>query len=207
MLIEDLRTQRSWTFLYSDWVAVDRGSVSLKLTLQPCSLEDLTGHTNQQFLFKSSRDLRESHLWLSIASKPSYSSFTRVQRLSCALCLLLMTMLTSLMFHGIPTDDPADQAQVGRLTLSLSDLVIGVQSGLIMFPVNILIIQLFLKAKRRPRGATPVTAESKNKTEKKSKKSEKKYSVDSLEKGEEDEKDDSSADEEEEREVAKEDGM
>nr|XP_022331159.1 polycystic kidney disease protein 1-like 2 isoform X2 [Crassostrea virginica] len=207
VLIEDLRTQRTWTFLYSDWVAVDRGSVSLKLTLQPCSLEDLTGHTNQQFLFKSSRDLRESHLWLSIASKPSYSSFTRVQRLSCALCLLLMTMLTSLMFHGIPTDDPADQAQVGRLTLSLSDLVIGVQSGLIMFPVNILIIQLFLKAKRRPRGATPVTAESKKKTEKKSKKSERKYSVDSLEKGEEDEKDDTSADEEEEREVAKEDGI
>ncbi|XP_062612733.1 polycystin-1-like protein 2, partial [Saccostrea cucullata] len=156
ILIEDLQSQKTWTFLYSDWISVDRGSVSLKITLQSCSDEELMSHKNQQFFFKSSRDLRDSHLWLSIASKPSYSTFTRVQRLSCALCLLLMTMLTSLMFHGIPTDDPADQAKVGYLTVSLSDLVIGVQSGLIMFPVNILIIQLFLKSKRKLRGGAQV---------------------------------------------------
>lgn len=195
ILIEDLQTQQIWTFLYSDWVAVNKGSVSLKVTLQPCSLEDLKSRTNQQFLFKSSRDLRESHLWLSIASKPSYSSFTRAQRLSCALCLLLMTMLTSLMFHGIPTDDPEDQAKVGYISISLSDLVIGVQSGLIMFPVNILIIQLFLKAKRKPRGTTPVRVK-KTKTKE----------VSSLEAGE-GTKTPEEKEEEEEREPAKEDGM
>lgn len=196
ILIEDLQTQQIWTFLYSDWVAVDKGSVSLKVTLQPCSLEDLKSRTNQQFLFKSSRDLRESHLWLSIASKPSYSSFTRAQRLSCALCLLLMTMLTSLMFHGIPTDDPEDQAKVGYISISLSDLVIGVQSGLIMFPVNILIIQLFLKAKRKPRGTTPVRVK-KTKTQE----------VSSLEAGEGTKTPEEKEEEEEEREPAKEDGM
>lgn len=196
ILIEDLQTQQIWTFLYSDWVAVNKGSVSLKVTLQPCSLEDLKSRTNQQFLFKSSRDLRESHLWLSIASKPSYSSFTRAQRLSCALCLLLMTMLTSLMFHGIPTDDPEDQAKVGYISISLSDLVIGVQSGLIMFPVNILIIQLFLKAKRKPRGTTPVRVK-KTKTKE----------VSSLEAGEGTKTPEEKEEEEEEREPAKEDGM
>lgn len=196
ILIEDLQTQQIWTFLYSDWVAVDKGSVSLKVTLQPCSLEDLKSRTNQQFLFKSSRDLRESHLWLSIASKPSYSSFTRAQRLSCALCLLLMTMLTSLMFHGIPTDDPEDQAKVGYISISLSDLVIGVQSGLIMFPVNILIIQLFLKAKRKPRGTTPVRVK-KTKTKE----------VSSLEAGEGTKTPEEKEEEEAEREPAKEDGM
>uniref|UniRef100_A0A8W8HNY2 Polycystic kidney disease protein 1-like 2 n=1 Tax=Magallana gigas TaxID=29159 RepID=A0A8W8HNY2_MAGGI len=198
ILIEDLQTQQTWTFLFSDWVAVDRGSVSLKVTLQPCSLEDLKSQTNQQFLFKSSRDLRESHLWLSIASKPSYSSFTRAQRLSCALCLLLMTMLTSLMFHGIPTDDPADQARVSYITISLSDLVIGVQSGLIMFPVNILIIQLFLKAKKKPRGTTPVRV-------KKKRKKQKKISVGCIEACEGSET--IEEEEEEEREPAKEDGL
>lgn len=196
ILIEDLQTQQIWTFLYSDWVAVNKGSVSLKVTLQPCSLEDLKSRTNQQFLFKSSRDLRESHLWLSIASKPSYSSFTRAQRLSCALCLLLMTMLTSLMFHGIPTDDPEDQAKVGYISISLSDLVIGVQSGLIMFPVNILIIQLFLKAKRKPRGTTPVRVK-KTKTKE----------VSSLEAGEGTKTPEEKEEEEAEREPAKEDGM
>lgn len=102
------------------------------------------------------------------------------------------------MFHGIPTDDPADQARVSYITISLSDLVIGVQSGLIMFPVNILIIQLFLKAKKKPRGTTPVRVKKKRKTQKKN-------SVGSIEAGEGSET--LEEEEEEEREPAKEDGM
>lgn len=99
------------------------------------------------------------------------------------------------MFHGIPTDDPEDQAKVGYISISLSDLVIGVQSGLIMFPVNILIIQLFLKAKRKPRGTTPVRVK-KTKTKE----------VSSLEAGE-GTKTPEEKEEEEDREPAKEDGM
>lgn len=109
-----------------------------------------------------------------------------------------MTMLTSLMFHGIPTDDPADQARVSYITISLSDLVIGVQSGLIMFPVNILIIQLFLKAKKKPRGTTPVRVKKKRKKQKKN-------SVGCIEACEGSET--LEEEEEEEREPAKEDGM
>lgn len=99
------------------------------------------------------------------------------------------------MFHGIPTDDPEDQAKVGYISISLSDLVIGVQSGLIMFPVNILIIQLFLKAKRKPRATTPVRVK-KTKTQE----------VSSLEAGE-GTKTPEEKEEEEDREPAKEDGM
>ena len=40
------------------------------------------------------------------------STFTRVQRLTCALCLLLTTMLANLMFYGIPTADPNGQVSV-----------------------------------------------------------------------------------------------
>ena len=37
------------------------------------------------------------------------SPFTRVQRLTCALCLLLNMMLASLMFNQMPSDNPAEQ--------------------------------------------------------------------------------------------------
>ena len=108
---------------------------------------------NQNAVFqlgvRSSKDMKANHLWVSIVSCPPESTFTRVQRLSVALCLLLMTMLTSLMFHGIPTDDPDDQVKHAGISVSLSDIMIGIQSGLIMFPVNFLIMQLFTRLEPR----------------------------------------------------------
>ena len=101
---------------------------------------------------KSTQDLRDGHLWISIFSKPAKSTFTRVQRLTCALSLLLTTMLTNIMFYGIPTDDPEDQVgEAGGITISSSSIIIGIESSLIMFPINLLILQLFLKVKQKPR--------------------------------------------------------
>lgn len=110
--------------------------------------EQLFKKTN--FLFMSSRSLRDTHLWLSVFSKSPTSTFTRVQRLSCALCLLLSSMLVTIMFHGIPTDDPDDQLKYGDLHISLTDVVIGIQASILLFPINFLILQLFLKLAPRP---------------------------------------------------------
>ena len=122
----------------------------MKAALPVCTEEDLKQQQRHHFTLKTSQDLRDGHLWISIFSKPAHSTFTRAQRLTCALSLLLATMLTSIMFHGVPTDDPGDQFKAGEISFSLSDLVIGIESGLIMFPINIIILQLFLKVAPRP---------------------------------------------------------
>lgn len=83
------------------------------------------------------------------------SPFTRVQRLSCALSLILTTMLASLMFQGIPTDDPADQVGSDAITFSMTDIIIGIESGLIMFPVNFIIMQLFTRLAPKPSKVLP----------------------------------------------------
>ena len=120
-------------------------------TLDAVSEEEIKFKQKHNFMVKSTNDLRDGHIWLSIFSKPARSTFTRVQRLTCALSLILTTMLTNIMFYGIATDDPADQAgMAGGITISLSAIVIGIQSSLIMFPVNLLILQLFLKVKPKP---------------------------------------------------------
>jgi len=50
---------------------------------------------------KSSQYLTDYHLWFSSLVKPSYSRFTRAQRLTCCLCLLLsyMTAATLWIYH------------------------------------------------------------------------------------------------------------
>ncbi|WAQ99880.1 PK1L2-like protein, partial [Mya arenaria] len=150
--IKDLQAGSSWTFIYKDWLAVDRGSLlHTSATVTATSQTELRKKRQHNFMVKTSQDLRDGHLWISIFSKRARSTFTRVQRLTCALSLLLTTMLTNIMFYGVSTDDPSDQVgAAGGWVISLSAIVIGIESSLIMFPVNLLVLQLFLKLKSRP---------------------------------------------------------
>ncbi|CAG2198288.1 PKD1L2 [Mytilus edulis] len=104
----------------------------------------------QQFLLRTATDLRRAHLWISIISKPPWSDFTRVQRLSCALSLLLCTMLACIMFHGIPSESTISSDVAGfQFEFSLKDFIIDLESSLLMFPINFVIIKLFLVSKTK----------------------------------------------------------
>ncbi|KAL5005145.1 hypothetical protein ScPMuIL_018601 [Solemya velum] len=150
VIVKDLQTSKSWTFLFNEWLAADRGIMSTRVEILALTAESEQLFKKTNFLFMSSRSLRDTHLWLSVFSKSPTSTFTRVQRLSCALCLLLSSMLVTIMFHGIPTDDPDDQLKYGDLHISLTDVVIGIQASILLFPINFLILQLFLKLAPRP---------------------------------------------------------
>lgn len=170
------------------------------------------------FFMKASKDFSDGHLWYSVISRPPSSTFTCVQRASCCFSLLLCTMLTSIMFYGIPSDPSEQTMDLGtafihyilflvrkwsnvilifepfftiqskelnsfcqaflklcvmntiRLLLILGNgqndlpffllftghfeftwqqFMIGVQSSLIMFPINILIVSIFRHTRHR----------------------------------------------------------
>ena len=92
--------------------------------------------------------LADGHLWFSIFSRPPNSNFTRVQRLSCCLCLLCCTMITSAMFYNMGGDGPSPFAiHIGSLVIDLKQFVIALQSSLIIVPVNVAIVQIFRNLK------------------------------------------------------------
>ncbi|XP_067667538.1 polycystin-1-like [Haliotis asinina] len=145
VVVRDIQTKEVWHCLYDDWLAVDRGPGFIQVEIPSLNQSSMDQHRLYRFVLKSSQDFRNSHLWISIFSKPAYNQFTRAQRLTCSLSLLLTTMLSSIMFHGVPTDEPEDQIQSGQITLSLSGIVIGIQSGLMMFPINTILLQFFTR--------------------------------------------------------------
>jgi len=65
--------------------------------LPSASIEDLVAFKQ---LFSSSirKKLTSDHLWLSVFSRPQRSKFTRVQRISCCISLLFLTMITNAMW-------------------------------------------------------------------------------------------------------------
>lgn len=152
------------------------------------------------FFMKTSKGFQDGHIWYSVFSRSPRSSFTRAQRVSCCFSLLLCTMLTSIMFWGVPKD-PAEQKMdlgtnphhclgremdrqqnleagqlnkwafsqerdlmvpgvifnpplclilTGKIEFTWQEVMIGFESSLLMFPINLLIVQIFRNIRSWP---------------------------------------------------------
>ena len=145
----DLQTNETWHCLFDDWLSLGKGHKTITAEIPSVEGDAFASRYYYQFSQTSSQNFRSGHLWISIFSKPPTSTFTRKQRLTCALNLLVSTMLVNLMFLGIPRDDPREQVDYGDFHLSLVDFVIGMESSLIMFPVNLLVVSLFTQLEPR----------------------------------------------------------
>ncbi|XP_029385709.1 polycystic kidney disease protein 1-like 2 isoform X2 [Echeneis naucrates] len=127
--VQDLQTNQKWHFLCNSWLSIDIDDCCLDKVFPVSTEMDLKKFRNV-FFMKTTKDFSDGHLWYSVISRPPNSTFTCVQRVSCCFSLLLCTMLTSIMFYG-------------HFEFTLQQFMIGVQSSLIMFPVNILIVSIF----------------------------------------------------------------
>ncbi|KAF7486792.1 hypothetical protein GHT09_000747 [Marmota monax] len=101
------------------------------------------------FFMKTSTGFQEGHIWYSIFSGSARSNFTRVQRVSCCFSLLLCTMLTSIMFWGVPKDPAEQKMDLGKIEFTWQEVMIGLESSILMFPINLLIVQIFRNTRPR----------------------------------------------------------
>ncbi|GAA6233697.1 polycystic kidney disease protein 1-like 2 isoform X1 [Lates japonicus] len=158
VMVQDLESGQKWHFLCNSWLAVDVGECTLDKVFPAATEMDLKRFSNL-FFMKTAKDFRDGHIWFSVISRPPCSTFTRVQRVSCCFSLLLCTMLTSIMFWGIPTDPSEQTMDLGHIEFTWQQVMIGVQSSIIMFPINLLIVSIFRNT--RPREKTSKTDASK----------------------------------------------
>uniref|UniRef100_A0A8C3A7N2 Polycystic kidney disease 1 like 2a n=1 Tax=Cyclopterus lumpus TaxID=8103 RepID=A0A8C3A7N2_CYCLU len=152
VMVQDLESGQKWHFLCNSWLAVDVGECALDKVFPVATEMDLKRFSNL-FFMKTAKDFRDGHIWFSVISRPPCSTFTRVQRVSCCFSLLLCTMLTSIMFWGIPTDPSEQTMDLGHIEFTWQQVVIGVQSSIIMFPINLLIVSIFRNSRPREKGA------------------------------------------------------
>ena len=149
VLIRDLQTDTKWWFVCDRWLAVEEGDGAVDRRLHLATKEELTKF-NILFVNATRKNLLDGHLWLSVFTRPPKSTFTRVQRLSCCLSLLLSTMLANLMFYQVGADDNSTASQsihIGPFIFSVKQIMIGVQSSFVVLPVNMIIVTIFRKLK------------------------------------------------------------
>ena len=146
--VSDRHTGKTWTFLSNTWFALEKGDGKIDRLLFPISSVE-TKTFKYSLNSKGSKSFSEGHLWLSVVTKPPWSKFTRVQRATCCLSLLMSAMLVNALFYR--TDKVADPTiQIGPLKFSWRQIVVGIESALIVTPVNLLIMALFKNSSEKP---------------------------------------------------------
>ncbi|CAG5857105.1 unnamed protein product [Menidia menidia] len=147
--IQDLQTRQVWQFLCECWLSNDRGDGATKKTFNAAKSNEIASFRNI-FQSRTSTGFRDEHIWVSIVDPPSRSPFTRAQRVSCCMSLLLCTMAINIAFWNIPVNkDSPVLFSLGSLEITWQEIMVGVQSGLLMFPINILIITIFRSIRPR----------------------------------------------------------
>lgn len=147
VIIKDKQTDEQWSFPVNRWLAVEKGDGQIEVTIRCLGKGDPFG-LSEHVRSRTPRRLADSHIWMSVVGKASSSTFTRVQRASCCLSILFSAMIANAMFYNI--DGESDGAiRVGPFKFSWRQIVVGVQSGLIVAPVNILIVFLFRSSRPR----------------------------------------------------------
>ena len=145
VLITEPETQEKWYFLGNRWLSLEKGNGKISAEIKAAGYEEYLAFRNL-FHFRGAKTLGEKHLWLSLFTKAPHSTFTRCQRLSCCLSILMATMVTNAMFYkqGLK---PEDTFKVGPIELSWTQIKIGLQSGLVAIPVNVLVVAIFRNIK------------------------------------------------------------
>ncbi|KAF1589543.1 UNVERIFIED_CONTAM: Polycystic kidney disease protein 1-like 2, partial [Eudyptes pachyrhynchus] len=149
VLVHDFAGDQKWYFLCNSWLAVDIGECVLDKVFPVATEQDMKQFSNL-FFMKTSKGFQDGHIWYSVFSRSPRSSFTRAQRVSCCFSLLLCTMLTSIMFWGVPKDPAEQKMDLGKIEFTWQEVMIGFESSLLMFPINLLIVQIFRNIRSQP---------------------------------------------------------
>ncbi|KAM7424265.1 hypothetical protein PAMA_000551 [Pampus argenteus] len=147
--IQDLQTHHVFHFLCGCWMSSDHGDGITKKTFNAARKNEIASFRNI-FQSRTSTGFRDEHIWVSIVDPPSRSPFTRAQRVSCCMSLLLCTMAINIAFWNIPIDEDSTVLfSLGSLKITWHEFIVGVECGLLMFPINILIITIFRSIRPR----------------------------------------------------------
>uniref|UniRef100_A0A8C5UZZ4 Polycystin 1 like 3, transient receptor potential channel interacting n=1 Tax=Microcebus murinus TaxID=30608 RepID=A0A8C5UZZ4_MICMU len=130
VIVSDVAVKRKWHFLCNCWLAVDIGDCEQDRVFVPASERELLSFRYQPISSVIVEKFTQDYLWLSVAKLGH-------QRLSlgCATCSCCNTRSQRRMFWKGPP--PARERPRPPFALTWSELLVSVQTAVILFPVNL----------------------------------------------------------------------
>ncbi|KAL7835535.1 hypothetical protein SRHO_G00278820 [Serrasalmus rhombeus] len=137
VLVKDLLQGCSWIFQAQCWLAVDEGDGRVERRLQALE-RNLT--FREMLYLKLTECLEDFHPWLSVYSRPSYSTHTHTQRFSVCFLLLQAYMCANTVLIYLQGEQYS--SELGLIGVSPVSVVTGL-CALTLLPVGSLVSYLF----------------------------------------------------------------
>ncbi len=148
----------------NQWLSETEGLGETSITMWVSNHKEVTEFSN---LFQMSiwKKMTDNHLWISTVIRPTRSSFSRTQRVSCCITVLFLSMLSDAMFYQ--TDENVERPtllEIGKLRFSLHEVWVSCISLLIVMPIITVITQIFQRIKSSETKVTviPIKDEQRN---------------------------------------------
>ncbi|NXX41311.1 PKDRE protein, partial [Tricholaema leucomelas] len=142
--VENTSTRKTWFFMCRKWFSLDKGDQLLERSFSVTNPKAPL-HRTDYFLINLVRSLTEGHLWLSVFIRVPTGTFSRLQRLSSCLAILLLNLFVNIMFFN------AHESEESSVHLNfMRSIIVGIECALITLPVEILIIALFKHPQKDP---------------------------------------------------------
>jgi polycystin 1L2 len=126
VIVHDLQTRERSFFICNEWLAIDKGDGSVERLLPVVG--DAQKQDMMYLIQKQTKEkLADTHLWLSVFAKPTLSSFTRVDRLTCCFDFLYLTMLLNIMYYGQDKSATPLGFKLGPFSFSLAQVTIKIK--------------------------------------------------------------------------------
>ena len=115
--VHDLQKREKFYFICQRWFAVDKDDGLIDRGLPVAGEAQQT--ELKYLLSKQTKDkLSDGHLWFSILARPTLSTFSRLDRLTCCFVLLFITMLANIIYYDIDKQPKTEGLQIGPFSLT-----------------------------------------------------------------------------------------
>ncbi|XP_047143432.1 uncharacterized protein LOC101241823 isoform X1 [Hydra vulgaris] len=147
VVIRSLFNGEKFFFFCNRWLGVDFEDGTLEADFYVANMIEMQKFSTI-FFDVLLRMFNDFHLWLSIFERPKFSRFSRVQRLTCLVTLILSWMAVNAMWFQVAPDGKID-LYIGFQGYSLEEVAISFITVAMVFPINLLFVLLFKKSRQR----------------------------------------------------------
>jgi hypothetical protein len=98
IIVHDLQTKEKFYFMCRNWLAVEHGDGKL----ERCLFVACDNQMNELHLLMEKQAktyLLDNHLWLSVFKKPTQSTFSRLDRVTCVFVFHYLAMVLNILYY------------------------------------------------------------------------------------------------------------
>ena len=110
VVVHDLQTREKYYFVCENWLALEKEDGKIDRLL-PVACEKQKNEIKFLLAKQTKQKLSDDHLWFSVLFRPVNSAFTRLDRLTCCIVLLLINMLMNLLYFDLKNSESGANAQ------------------------------------------------------------------------------------------------